>query len=472
MRWGGEKCYTFPMSKVLIVDDEPRILLLLQSLLKTNKYEVETARDGAGALEIVRGGGVDIVITDLRMTPMDGMELFKEIHKLHPSMPVILLTAYASVETAIDAMREGMFDYLTKPFKVDDILACLSRADEKVKKHESLALSMDADTPPKYRFENLIGSSPIMTQVCDMIQKVAPTAATVLINGESGTGKEVIAKTIHRNSPRAGKPWVAVNCAALPENLLESEMFGHVKGSFTGAYADKPGLFEVANGGTLFLDEISSMPLLLQGKLLRVLQEREIRRVGGTKDIPVDVRVIAASNTNLEQAVVKGTFRSDLYYRFAVITIDIPPLRDRKDDIIPLAKHFIRLETPKGSPIPALEPETAKVLMAYNWPGNVRELENAVKHALTFMSESSITPDLLPPKILHHAQAVEAASGSGADSATAGNASLKSFLKQKEKEYIEHILVAAGGDKAKAADALKVNLSTLYRKLSDDPKEG
>ena len=426
------------MSKVLLVDDEPRILLLLQSLLKTNKYEVETARDGNAALDIVRAGGIDIMITDLRMTPMDGMTLFQEVHKLHPSMPVILLTAYASVETAIEAMKQGMFDYLT---------------------------------PLKYRFENLIGSSPLMTQVCDMIQKVAPTAATVLINGESGTGKEVIAKTIHRNSPRANKPWVAVNCAALPENLLESEMFGHMKGSFTGAYSDKQGLFEVANGGTLFLDEISSMPLLLQGKLLRVLQEREIRRVGGTKDIPVDVRVIAASNTNLEQAVVKGTFRSDLYYRFAVITIDIPPLRERKDDIIPLARHFIRLETPEGSPIPTIAPDTAESLMAYSWPGNVRELENAIKHALTFLSEGDITPDLLPPKILQHARAATAAAAP-ADAATAGNASLKSFLKQKEKEYIEHILVAAGGDKAKAADALKVNLSTLYRKLSDDPKEG
>ena len=458
------------MSKVLLVDDEPRILLLLQSLLKTNKYEVATARDGNAALDIVRAGGIDIMITDLRMTPMDGMTLFQEVHKLHPSMPVILLTAYASVETAIEAMKQGMFDYLTKPFKVDDILACLARAEEKVKKHESVALSMDIDTPLKYRFENLIGSSPLMTQVCDMIQKVAPTAATVLINGESGTGKEVIAKTIHRNSPRANKPWVAVNCAALPENLLESEMFGHMKGSFTGAYSDKQGLFEVANGGTLFLDEISSMPLLLQGKLLRVLQEREIRHVGGTKDIPVDVRVIAASNTNLEQAVVKGTFRSDLYYRFAVITIDIPPLRERKDDIIPLARHFIRLETPQGAPVPAIAPETAQALMAYSWPGNVRELENAIKHALTFLSEGDITPDLLPPKILQHAQAATAAAAP-ADAPT-GNASLKSFLKQKEKEYIEHILVAAGGDKAKAADALKVNLSTLYRKLSDDPKEG
>ena len=459
------------MSKVLLVDDEPRILLLLQSLLKTNKYEVATARDGNAALDIVRAGGIDIMITDLRMTPMDGMTLFQEVHKLHPSMPVILLTAYASVETAIEAMKQGMFDYLTKPFKVDDILACLARAEEKVKKHESVALSMDIDTPLKYRFENLIGSSPLMTQVCDMIQKVAPTAATVLINGESGTGKEVIAKTIHRNSPRANKPWVAVNCAALPENLLESEMFGHMKGSFTGAYSDKQGLFEVANGGTLFLDEISSMPLLLQGKLLRVLQEREIRRVGGTKNIPVDVRVIAASNTNLEQAVVKGTFRSDLYYRFAVITIDIPPLRERKDDIIPLARHFIRLETPEGSPIPTIAADTAESLMAYSWPGNVRELENAIKHALTFLSEGDITPDLLPPKILQHARAATAAAAP-TDAATAGNASLKSFLKQKEKEYIEHILVAAGGDKAKAADALKVNLSTLYRKLSDDPKEG
>ncbi len=459
------------MSKVLLVDDEPRILLLLQSLLKTNKYEVETARDGNAALEIVRAGGVDIMITDLRMEPMDGMALFQEVHKLQPSMPVILLTAYASVETAIEAMKQGMFDYLTKPFKVDDVLACLARAEEKVKKHESVALSMDVGSPLKYRFENLIGSSPLMTQVCDMIQKVAPTAATVLINGESGTGKEVIAKTIHKNSPRAGKPWVAVNCAALPENLLESEMFGHMKGSFTGAYSDKQGLFEVANGGTLFLDEISSMPLLLQGKLLRVLQEREIRRVGGTKNIPVDVRVIAASNANLEQAVVKGTFRSDLYYRFAVITIDIPPLRERKDDIIPLARHFIRLETPQGASVPVIAPETAQALMAYSWPGNVRELENAIKHALTFLSDGDITPDLLPPKILQHAQAATAASAPSGDAPT-GNASLKSFLKQKEKEYIEHILVAAGGDKAKAADALKVNLSTLYRKLSDDPKEG
>ena len=448
------------MTKILIVDDEPRILLLMKSLLKANGFEVETAKDGPAALEIVKGGEIQIVVTDLRMSPMDGMSLFKEVKALYPSMPVILLTAYASVETAIEAMKSGIFDYLTKPFKVDDMVACLRRAEEKIAKGQVSAGAVDR--PVRYRFENLIASSPMMLNVCDMIQKVAPTAATVLINGESGTGKEVIAKTIHRNSTRANKPWVAVNCAAIPENLLESEMFGHVKGSFTGAVSDKEGLFEAANGGTLFLDEISSMPLILQGKLLRALQEKEIRRVGGTKDIPVDVRVIAASNANLEEAVVKGAFRSDLYYRFAVITIDIPPLRKRPEDIIPLATHFIQAEISGSKPVPAIDPEAVRVLEAYDWPGNVRELENAVKHALTFHQTGNLTVDLLPAKIVEHKSA------SGGPALANESASLKSYLKAKEKEYISQILNDNGGDKEKAAETLKVNLSTLYRKLSED----
>ena len=449
------------MAKILIVDDEPRILLLLQSLLKANGYLVETARDGNAALDIVRKGGVDIAVTDLRMAPMDGMTLFHEIKSIAPEIPVILLTAYASVETAIEAMKNGIFDYLTKPFKVDDLIACLKRAEEQVSKSATTAAK--PEHPVRYRFENFIASSPLMMNVCDTIQKVAPTAATVLINGESGTGKEIIARTIHRNSTRAKRPWVAVNCAAIPENLLESEMFGHMKGSFTGAVADKEGLFEAANGGTLFLDEISSMPLILQGKLLRVLQEKEIRRVGGTKSIPVDVRVIAASNANLEEAVVKGTFRSDLYYRFAVITIDIPPLRKRPEDIVPLARHFIRAERGEAASVPEISADAAKALMAYEWPGNVRELENAIKHALTFYHSGEITPELLPPKILEHKAKTEQVASSGNT-----NASLKSFLKQKEREYIEQILNNTGGDKEKAAETLKVNLSTLYRKLSDD----
>lgn len=463
LRIGNEIVYNTrnAMSRILIVDDEPRILLLLKSLLKVGGHEVEVAKDGASALEVVRRGGAEIVITDLRMQPMDGMQLHKEIKQSHPEMPVILLTAYASVETAIEAMKNGIFDYLTKPFKVDDLNACIRRAEEKIRKDGSVASSAASEAPLRYQFENLIASSPVMKHVCEMIQKVAPTAATVLINGESGTGKEVIARTIQRNSTRSKGPWVAVNCAAIPENLLESEMFGHMKGAFTGAVSDKVGLFEAANGGTLFLDEISSMPLVLQGKLLRALQEKEIRRVGGTKDIPVDVRVIAASNVNLEEAVVKGSFRSDLYYRFAVITIDIPPLRKRTEDILPLARHFIQVESPAGAPSPGISEAAAKVLLAYNWPGNVRELENAIKHALTFLKSGDITPNELPPKVVSYKPSGEVFT------IPAANTSLKSFLKAKEKEYIGQILSATGGDKEKAAETLQVNLSTLYRKLSD-----
>jgi len=454
------------MTKILIVDDEPRILLLMKSLLKANGFEVETAKDGPSALEIVRGGAIEIVVTDLRMVPMDGMQLFKEIKAFNAAIPVILLTAYASVETAIEAMKSGIFDYLTKPFKVDEMLACLKRAEEKLRANVA-AVSVSASEPLRYRFENFIASSPAMNEVCETIAKVAPTAATVLINGESGTGKEVIARAIHKSSTRAGRPWVAVNCAAIPENLLESEMFGHMKGAFTGAVTEKEGLFETATGGTLFLDEISSMPLILQGKLLRALQEKEIRRVGGTKDIPVDVRVIAASNANLEEAVVKGTFRSDLFYRFAVITIDIPPLRKRPEDILPLARHFIAEESAPGKPLPGISDEAAKILLAYNWPGNVRELENCMKHALTFLQGDVITSGELPTRVTEHKPTTEQTSERHLSDA-ASSASLKTFLKQKEKEYIGQILNASGGDKEKAAETLKVNLSTLYRKLSEE----
>ena len=472
------------MARILIVDDEARILLLMKSLLKANGYDVDTAKDGTSALELVKGPSpYDVVVTDLRRSPMDGMTLFHEIKKLYPDLPVVLLTAYASVETAIDAMKAGAFDYLTKPFKVDEMLATLKRALECAQK-KTAAVPADTTAPLRYQFENLIANNPTMLQVCKMIERVGPTSATVLINGESGTGKEVIARTIHNASPRKDKPWIAVNCAAIPEHLLESEMFGHVKGAFTGAVSDKQGLFEAANGGTLFLDEISSLPLVLQGKLLRVLQEKEIRRVGDTRSIPIDVRVIAASNTNLEEQVKKGTFRADLYYRFAVITLDIPPLRDRPEDILPLARHFIRLETPADKPQPTLSREAAGCLSAYKWPGNVRELENAMRHAITFIDEATnvITEDLLPPRIVSavkeqasapSAPVPNAAAAPAADSPAAvpaghAAASLKGFLKQKEKEYLEQILASTQGDKEKAAQTLQVSLATLYRKLSDD----
>ena len=455
------------MPKILIVDDEARILLLLQSLLKANGYDAVTAKDGNSALDAVKNGTFDLVISDLRMSPMDGLTFFKEIKSLQPELPVILLTAYASVETAIEALKNGAFDYLSKPFKVDEMLDTVKRAIESSRNAAAAAVA-DPNAPLRYQFENLIATNSTMLQVCEMIQRVGPTAATVLINGESGTGKEVIARTIHNTSPRKDKPWVAVNCAALPENLLESEMFGHVKGAFTGAVVDKEGLFETANGGTLFLDEIASLPLLLQSKLLRVLQEKEIRRVGGNKSITVDVRVIAASNSNLEQLVAQGTFRADLYYRFAVITLDIPALRDRPEDILPLARHFIRAETAGMKTHPALSQEAADLLVAYTWPGNVRELENAIKHAITFLQSDTLTPDLLPPRIVARASENKAQQAAAPSSAQ-GNTSLKGFLKSKEKEYLEQILASTHGDKEKAAQTLQVSLATLYRKLSDDP---
>lgn len=461
------------MPKILVVDDEARILLLLQSLLKANGYEVVTASAGPAALDSFKKEEIDVVVSDLRMTPMDGMVLFKELKALKPQIPFILLTAYSSVETAVEATKAGVFDYMTKPFKVDEMLATVRRAVEHAQKN-NVVVTVNAETPLRYQFENMIATSPMMLEVCKKIERVGPTAATILINGESGTGKEVIARTLHKASPRKDKPWVAVNCASIPEHLMESEMFGHVKGSFTGAVSDKEGLFEVANGGTLFLDEISSLPLALQGKLLRVLQEKELRRVGGTKNIPVDVRVIAASNTSLEQLVQQGVFRADLYYRFAVITLDIPPLRERPEDILPLAHHFLGLETGNVPPQPTITKEAEEFLVAYRWPGNVRELENAIKHAVTFLMDGEeITPDLLPPRVVKEARQAPnqaraqspGAPGAGSDTSSG---SLKSFLKAKEKEYMEQILASTQGDKEKAAQTLQVSLATLYRKLSDE----
>ena len=454
------------MSKILIVDDEVRILMLIQTLLKGNGYETIAAKTGEEALGILEQGGIDVMITDLRMVPMDGLTLIKEVKKGHPKLPVILLTAYASVETAIDAMKFGAFDYLTKPFKVNEMLATVKRAEAVAAKSSAAAAGGAEDGPARYRFEGFIATSPSMLKVCEMIQRVAPTAATVLVYGESGTGKEVVARAIHSHSPRKEKPWVAVNCAAIPADLLESELFGHMKGSFTGAVQDKPGLFEVADGGTIFLDEVSSMPLPLQGKLLRVLQEKELRRVGASETIPVDVRVIAASNRNLEQMAAEGAFRTDLYYRFAVITIDIPPLRDRPEDILPLARHFLQAETADRPAAPGIEKAAQDVLLAYKWPGNVRELENAVKHAVTFRTEGDIRVEDLPERVA--ARAREAMDSAPAAAAGPSPQSLKGFLKLKEKEYLDRILADSGGDKEKAAKTLQVSLATLYRKISDD----
>ncbi len=453
------------MAKILLVDDEPSILSVLSTLLKAEGYEVFSAMGGEKGKEYIYSQEFDLMLTDIRMSPVNGMELLKLVHDERPSMPVIMLTAFGSVETAIEALKLGAFDYVTKPFKVDELLITVQRALEYNK-----ALTENADLKAqlgtRYQLQNIIAESNAMKHVCEMIKKVAPTNTTVLIYGESGTGKELVAKAIHGHSTRKDKNFLAVNCAALPEPLLESEMFGHVKGAFTGASVNKEGLFQAASQGTIFLDEIGSMPLSIQGKLLRVLQEKEIRRVGSNETIPIDVRVLTATNTKLETLLEKGLFREDLYYRLSVIPIEIKPLRERIEDIIPLAYHFLRAETPQGKTPPVIDPEAASVLESYPWPGNVRELENAIKHALTFSKGENITRQLLPPKIAATSPSPSPSLSVLQDSSGGQKGkSLKAFLRNKEKEYLKQVLSYSSGDKEKAAKELKISLATLYRKL-------
>ena len=452
------------MPRILIVDDEPSILSVLGTLLKAQSHEVTPARSGEAAVALLKQQTFDLMISDIRMGAMDGMQLLRHARKECPNMAVIMLTAYGTVETAVEAMKEGAFDYVTKPFKVDELLITVQRALQ----YQNLLCENTAlkeELAGRYQFENIVSESPGMHKVCEMIERVAPTDTTVLVLGESGTGKELVAKAIHAHSTRKTKSFLPINCAALPEPLLESEMFGHVKGAFTGATANKEGLFEAANGGTIFLDEIGCMPLSIQAKLLRVLQDKEIRRVGSTENVPINVRVLAATNDRLENLIEQGKFREDLFYRFSVITMQIPPLRERPEDILPLVRHILRRELGKDKPLPTLDPEAQRILEGYSWPGNVRELENAIRHALTFAGSNEITKEVLPAKILNasisgtpvimHATAAEDFRGK----------SLKSFLRKKEQEYLEQIIQTMGGDKEQAAKVLKISLATLYRKM-------
>jgi DNA-binding NtrC family response regulator len=395
------------------------------------------------------------------------MQLLKQARREKPGSAVIMLTAYGSVETAVEAMKEGAFDYVTKPFKVDELLITVKRALEYINIVAENA-SLRAQLETRYHFENIVAESPAMRSVCEMIERVAPTDTTILILGESGTGKELVAKAVHAYSLRKTKAFVPINCAAMPEPLLESELFGHVKGAFTGATSNKEGLFEAANGGTIFLDEIGSMPLNLQGKLLRVLQELEIRKVGGTQTISVDVRVLAATNDELEEQIRQGVFREDLFYRLSVIPIEIKPLRDRREDILPLVYHIMRSTVGQNGTLPELDGESQLILERYAWPGNVRELENAVRHAMTFGSEGSITKSELPARIVQAMADGDMTVERRSDSAEEYRGkSLKAFLRHKEKEYLQMVLDLMEGDKDKAAKALKISLATLYRKLPD-----
>ncbi len=449
--------------RILVVDDEASMCQYLSILLQKEGYAVTTASSGAEALALMETQPFDVVISDIQMPKIDGIQLLKGIKAIDPDTPVIMLTAYASEQSAIDAVNLGAYSYLQKHCKNDEIRVAVRNALQlRSARHENRklkrALRRNAAAP------KLIGQSPVMQSIYRMIDKIADTPATVLISGESGTGKELIAKTIHARSGRADKPYVAINCGAIPETLLESQLFGHVKGSFTGADRDHDGFCRQAEGGTIFLDEIGETPLAIQVKLLRMLQEREIYPVGSSKAVKVDLRVIAATNRNLEQEVAAGRFRADLYYRLNVIPIDLPPLRERVDDIPLLVDHFLRRLDPgyAGRLSAAIDADALAALQRYPWPGNVRELENVIERACIMREGELITLADLPA-------CVAAPAGTGEQVCTIGS---HVPLEVIERQHILKVLASVGGQKKRAADILQINPSTLYRKLLRYQEEG
>lgn len=446
---------------ILIIDDDPDIRETMTTLLTMNGYKAVALPDGPSALSAIKDEKFHMVITDLRLPGMDGIEILKRVKEMEPNMQCIVITGYATVSTAVEAMRAGAYDYIMKPFNTTEILMTIKRALEyQDLKRENVELKKNLQM--RYKFDNLIGKSGEIKKVCQLIEKVAPTDSTILILGESGTGKELVARTIHFNSHRKNKPLVPINCAAIPETLLESELFGHEKGAFTGATYTRIGRFELADGGTIFLDEVGEMSPALQVKLLRILQHKEFERVGGTKTIKVDVRIIAATNIDLEEAVRKGKFREDLYYRLNVIPIHVPPLRERVDDIPLLIEHFLEhFNKTKKRKVEGFSPEAMKMLLEYKWPGNVRELENLVERVVILKGEGIVTPEDLPEKILEAKKEKRIITFTIPDSGI----NLKSVVEEFENNLIVQALQKAHGVKNKAAQLLSLNRTTLVEKL-------
>jgi DNA-binding NtrC family response regulator len=423
-------------ARILIVDDEDIVLRSCRRILACDECVVDTAQDGWEALRKVDENDYDVVVLDIMMPKVDGLEVLQDLKERHPEVDVIMMTGLSQVQTAVKAMKLGAFDYLSKPFEPDELKHVVERALER-RRLLSENRSLKNEVSAKYRFENIIGSSPAMQAVYALIAKCAPTNTTVLITGESGTGKEMIARAIHYNSLRKDHAFVTVDCNTLSENLLESELFGHVKGSFTGAVANKRGMFEVANNGTLFLDEFGNMPLATQAKLLRVIQEREFRAVGGIEVQRTNVRLLAATNKDLKAMVAEGTFREDLYYRINVFPIRAPALRDRREDIPALAFHFLKCACEEvGKPVPAISDGAMSVLTHYDWPGNVRELENAMRRALILASDDMI-------RQAHLADIVAADSNPGLDVPRTSEdlKKLKKIAREKSVEDIERQFV-------------------------------
>jgi len=448
------------VSRILVVDDEAGMRDLLRILLEKEGYEVLTAGDGATGLALAMNRAPNLVISDIKMPGLDGVGLLAGLREHGFTTPVIMITAYADSESAIQAMKQGAFDYLTKPFKMDEIKLVIRRAlAEAAARHESEAPAPLPAAEPALR--GIIGRSPRMVELYKLISRVALVDSSLLITGESGTGKELVARTIHYNSPRAEKPFVAINCGAIPEELLESELFGHVKGSFTGAIAHKAGLVEVARGGTLFLDEVAEMSPNLQVKLLRFLQDHMFRRVGGTEDLEADIRTLAATNKDPAQLIRMGTFREDLYYRLNVIAVEMPPLRDRREDIPLLATNFLSLFAARaGRHAMRIAPEAMEALQAHAWPGNVRELENVMERAVALATTDEVHLETLPPSIFHTA----ATSHPQKWEVPPEGLNLEQVIADIEQALLRDALEKAGGVQTRAAQLLGINFRSFrYR---------
>lgn len=448
--------------RILLVDDDADIRETMVTLLTMNDYSVTAVADGQSAIEEVNREKFHIVITDLMMPKMSGIDVIKNLKAIDPDLQCIVITGYATVSTAIDAMKAGAYDYLMKPFNGTEVLMILKRVME-LQDLQTENSQLKRTLHQRYGYENLIGNSEGVHKVCSLIEKVAETDSTILILGESGTGKELVARTIHYNSPRKSKPLIPINCGAIPETLLESELFGHEKGAFTGASTTRIGRFELADGGTIFLDEIGDMSPTLQVKLLRVLQQREFERVGGVRTIKVDVRIIAATNIDLEQAVHEGKFREDLYYRLNVIPVVIPPLRERADDIPLLMDHFLsHFNKSKKRDIKGFSPAAMDILVSYPWPGNIRELENLVERLIILKGNGTICPDDLPEKFISHTLNNE---GALHITLPETGVNLKDVVEAFENNLILQAMQKAQGVKNKAAQLLSLNRTTLVEKL-------
>jgi two-component system, NtrC family, response regulator len=447
------------METILIVDDEKNYLVVLEALLSPEGYEIITTDNARSALRLIEESDLDLVLTDMKMPGVSGMELLEQCKKINPEVPVIIMTAYGTIEMAVEAMKKHAYDYITKPFQNEELKVTIKKALENyrlIKENRRLSEALSE----KHKFGNMIGRSKPMLRIYDLIGKVAYSKASVLITGPSGTGKELIAKAIHYESPRKNRPFISVNCGALTETLLESELFGHERGAFTGAVALKKGRFELADGGTLFLDEVGDMPPSLQVKLLRVLQEMEFERVGGTRSLRVDVRVLSASNRNLKETVAEGSFREDLFYRLNVIRIEVPPLRERPEDIRLLVNHFIdKYRNDQGKAKIDLSPEAWKALYGYHWPGNVRELENVIERAVVLNDGGAIALQELPQEIQEKQEQLSL------DKLILPNAPLQQTLDIIEEKMIRRSLDYCDQVQAKAADMLGISRHVMHYKL-------